>query len=313
MDLGAMSNWTLTSWPTDAEDYIGQPPLAPWKPKIGVVGITANWFGDDKYGFPSLFADSLNEQGLSCSLLALNVAGYEEKSDTKTNVFAGLFCFYVAQNYGNVYDLKDALPGIAIWGPDALSQHFIVHDASGASLIVEVVGGKQHVYLDTNSGVDGNVGVFTNEPTFDWHQQNIEHYEWKRTLARQAIAVPGNFYPEDRFLRAYMMKSGMQDMGLMDADFQEAFSLTVQVMNTVTVPQGNQYGTDSGSGEGSGDHSCWGLVRDHKEPALYWRDATNPTFRKIRVQDVLSNHGPRKRALKMETGPFFIDMTTEMR
>lgn len=41
-------------------------------------------------------------------------------------------------------------------------------------------------------------------------------------------------------------------------------------MNTVTVPQGDQYGTDSGSGEGNGDHSCWGLVRDHKEPALYW-------------------------------------------
>lgn len=59
------------------------------------------------------------------------------------------------------------------------------------------------------------MGVFTNEPTFDWHQKNIEHYEWKRTLARQAVAVPGNFYPEERFLRAYMVKSGMQDMGLM--------------------------------------------------------------------------------------------------
>jgi penicillin V acylase-like amidase (Ntn superfamily) len=155
MDLGAMSNWTLTSWPTDSEDKTGNPPLAFWSPKIGVVGVTANWFGDDHYGFPSLFADSLNEQGLSCSLLALNTAQYEEKSDTKTNVFAGLFCFYVAQNYGNVYDLKDALPGIAIWGPDALAQHFIVHDASGASLIVEVVEGRQTVYLDTNSGANG--------------------------------------------------------------------------------------------------------------------------------------------------------------
>lgn len=57
--------------------------------------------------------------------------------------------------------------------------------------------------------------MFTNEPTFDWHQKNIEHYEWKRTLARQAVAVPGNFYPEERFLRAYMVKSGMQSMGLM--------------------------------------------------------------------------------------------------
>lgn len=43
------------------------------------------------------------------------------------------------------------------------------------------------------------------------------------------------------------------------------------------------------------------------------RDATNPTFRKIRLQDVLGTHGPRKRSLKMETGPFFIDMTKEMR
>jgi choloylglycine hydrolase len=155
MDLGLMSNWTLTSWPTAAEDTAGHPPLAFWTPKIGVVGVTANWFGDEQYGFPSLFADSLNEQGLSCSLLALNVAQYEDRSDAKTNVFAGLFCFYVAQNFGNVYDLQAALLGVAIWGPDALAQHFIVHDASGASLIVEVVGGKQHVYLDTNSGQNG--------------------------------------------------------------------------------------------------------------------------------------------------------------
>lgn len=154
MDLGTMTNWTMTSWPTDADDS-GKPPLAFWTPKIGVVGITANWFGDEHYGFPSLFADSLNEQGLSCAMLALTVTQYEERSDTKTNVFAGLFCFYVAQNYGSVYDLQAALPGIAIWGPDALAQHFIVRDASGASLIVELVGGKQNVYLDTNNGENG--------------------------------------------------------------------------------------------------------------------------------------------------------------
>jgi len=155
MDLGMLSNWTLTSWPADSDDTSGNPPLAVWKPKIGVVGVTANWFGDEKYGFPSFFADSLNERGLSCSLLALTMAGYEEKSETKTNVFAGLFCFYVAQNYDNVYDLKESLANIAIWGPDALAQHFIVHDASGASLIVEVVGGKQYLYLDTNNGANG--------------------------------------------------------------------------------------------------------------------------------------------------------------
>ena len=51
-------------------------------------------------------------------------------------------------------------------------------------------------------------GVTANEPTFDWHLQNIQHYEWKRGLARQAIATPGNFYPEERVLRTHMIKSG---------------------------------------------------------------------------------------------------------
>ena len=70
----------------------------------------------------------------------------------------------------------------------------------------------------------------------------------------------GNYYPEERFLRVHMVKHGMQDMGLMrssnddhDVDvvkndehggdgmstsFQTAFALTVQVLNTVMVPEG---------------------------------------------------------------------------
>lgn len=55
----------------------------------------------------------------------------------------------------------------------------------------------------------------------------------------------------------------MQDMGLMSgksnsldiSEFQNAFSLTVQVLNTVSVPQGNQYGTDSGETSGEGKSS----------------------------------------------------------
>eukprot|EP00600_Ochromonadales_sp_CCMP1393_P006101 CAMPEP_0174973786 /NCGR_PEP_ID=MMETSP0004_2-20121128/11440_1 /TAXON_ID=420556 /ORGANISM="Ochromonas sp., Strain CCMP1393" /LENGTH=335 /DNA_ID=CAMNT_0016224283 /DNA_START=125 /DNA_END=1132 /DNA_ORIENTATION=+ len=323
LDLGLMSNWTITSWPTSVReepqdlDEIHDPPLKIWPSKFGSIGITANWFGDDKYGFPSFFADSLNERGLSCSLLVLDNTGYQEKSDDDdiTNVFAGLFCFYVAQSYDNVYDLRATLPSIRIWGPDALAQHFIVRDASGASLIVEVVGGEQFVYLDLNDGVE-TFGVTTNEPTFDYHLMNVKHYEWKRnTLARQSVATPGNFYPEERLLRVHMMRSGMQEMGLMDTgavNFQNAFSLTVQVLNTVTVPQGYQYGTDSGSEEGDADHSCWGVVRDHLTPALYWRDATNPSFRKIEVAPLLE-HGGRRRAMKLEEGPYFTDLTRAMK
>ena len=45
------------------------------------------------------------------------------------------------------------------------------------------------------------------------------------------------------------------------------------MLNTVSVPQGDQYGTDTGdeSGEGSAaDHTVWAVIRDHAEPALFW-------------------------------------------
>lgn len=320
MDLGTQVNWTITTWPKKLRSGAplkGDPPLAGWPIKYGSVGISGNWFTDEHYGFPSFFADSLNERGLSCSLLMLVGTQYQQRSEDKTNVFAGLFCHYVVQTYEFVLDLQQALPNIAIYGPDALAQHFVIRDSTGASLVVECVGGEQRVYLDRNDNVNG-FGIMTNEPTFDWHLENIKHYQWKRTLARQAVAVPGNFYPEERFLRAYMMREGMEAMGLMAApaaQFQTAFAYAVQVLNTVSVPMGNQYGTDSGdsgSSEGDGDHSVWGVVRDHKNPTLYWRDATNPTFRRIVLSDVdLSVRGSKK-SLLLETGPFFVDMAAAL-
>jgi choloylglycine hydrolase len=293
--------------------------LAAWSSPIGTLGVTANWFGDEIYGFPSLFGDSLNEKGLSCSLLTLINSQYEEKASDKLNVFAGLFCHYVATNYDSVITLQTALQDIRIWGPDALAQHFVVRDATGASLVIECVDGVKRVYLDKNDGTSG-YGIMTNEPGFDYHLESIKHYEWKRTLSRQAVAIPGNFYPEERFLRVHMVKSGMQDEGYFNSNasisYQQAFSLTSQVLNVITVPMGQQYGTDTGesSGEGSNpDHSVWGVIRDHSTPALFWRDSGNPTFRRLLLRDMDFSEKADRKAIKMQEGAFYIDMKDQMK
>jgi penicillin V acylase-like amidase (Ntn superfamily) len=268
LDLGTQNNWSITTWPRKLsmpnEQYA-------WPARYGTVGISGNWLGDEREKFPIFFADSLNEKGVSCSLLTLVNTKYQDRDDSKTNVFAGTFCHYVAQNYASVAELQKALETIAIYGPDMLAQHFLVRDRAGQSLIIELVDGKQNVYLDKNDDVTG-FGIMTNEPTFNWHLQNIQHYQWKRnSLSRQSVAIPGNFYPEERFLRVYMMKQGMQSYGLMETtSYQTAVALTAQVLNTISVPQGNQYGTDSGDGEGENDHSAWGVIRDHDDPTIYW-------------------------------------------
>lgn len=319
MDLGSNSNWTITTWPRgtvvesyqDKDDAGGNPTT--WKSVYGTVGITGNWMGDDKYLFPHLFGDSINEVGLSCGLLTLVGTKYQKIDPKKTNIFYGVFCQWATGLYSNVRDLNEDLDDVAVWGPNIVGEHFILRDSTGASLVLEFVEGKMNRYLDLNDGQTG-YGIMTNEPEFDWHLTNIAHYEWKRTLARQAIEIPGGWYPEQRFLRVYMVKEGMQSGGYDETtDYQLAFSLTAQVLNTVTVPMGNQYGTDTGeaSGEGGGaDHTIWGMIRDHADAAIYWRDAGNPTFRRLRLKDLPLAEGSPQKSMVLETGPFFVDATS---
>ena len=100
-DITAFSNWTITTWPqssTFRSDVIN------WEDAVyDTIGMTVNWSGDEDYGTPSNFLDSMNEMGLSCSVLALADSHYEERSDdpSKINVFNGVFCLYISQMYGS--------------------------------------------------------------------------------------------------------------------------------------------------------------------------------------------------------------------
>jgi len=46
----------------------------------------------------------------------------------------------------------------------------------------------------------------TNEPPLRWHEQNVALWKWKRTLYEPAVALPGGYYPDERFLRAVVLR-----------------------------------------------------------------------------------------------------------
>ena len=122
---------------------------------------TGNWFGDDHYGFPSLFGDAINEKGLSCGMLTLVGTKYEEPSIRKKNIFYGTFCQYITQSFGSVVEAMDAMDSIVIWGPAIVQEHFILRDSTGVSLVIELMDGKRTMYLDYNDGQSG-WGIMTN-------------------------------------------------------------------------------------------------------------------------------------------------------
>ena len=180
--------------------------------------------------------------------------------------------------------------------------HFIVRDAKGQGLAVEFMDQSTKLYDDLNDGGEHGYGVFTNEPPYQWQLANVRHFRWKQSLARESTVVPGNWYPDERFLRIHLVKSAMPT----PQSYQEAVQHALHVLNVITVPMGLQMGTDSGFGEGQADHTHYGHIYDHRNATLYWRHQTNLQLERVRLADVLRSSTPL--ALPMNNDlPFFHD------
>ena len=119
------------------------------------------------------------------------------------------------------------------------------------------------------------------------------------------VAMPGSFYPDERFLRLHLVKSALPP----PTSQREAIQHAAHVLNVVTVPMGAQMGTDSGAGEGAGDHTMWGTIYDHKEKALYFRTMTNMNLQRVQLSDLKLGAGaaPKRLALDAPALPWYAD------
>ena len=114
---------------------------------------------------------------------------------SRPNLQFSYLCQWAVELYETVAEVRDALEhGVSLWGSGTGGKdytHWVLRDASGKSLVVETpADGTLHLHDDPNDGV-GGVGIMTNGPQFEYHALAAQHYAWKRTLVRQAVAVPG--------------------------------------------------------------------------------------------------------------------------
>lgn len=183
------------------------------------------------YGFAGMMASAgsvgikrgvtagMNTAGLSCdmqTLLGTSYPLYPADPQNTVPVSNVVFCEWALATFSSTAEVKASLtpdptatgapPAAAIYGPDLLGQHFVLRDANGASLVVECLNGVTLLHDDFNDGGLTGFGVFTNEPPFPWQVENAKHFDWKQTMARAAVAVPGGFYPDERFLRLHALK-----------------------------------------------------------------------------------------------------------
>ena len=82
----------------------------------------------------------------------------------------------------------------------------------------------------------------------------------------------------------------------------------VHVLNTITVPMGSQMGTDSGAGEGQGDHTQFGVVYDHVNATMYFRSQTNQNLQRLVLQQLSLQQGDAPEYLPVSNSlPWFVD------
>lgn len=252
--------------------------------KYGRVGFVA---GVPRLVLKRFQTGGLNEVGLACDQQTLLNASYPTLDSSALIVTTDSFCAEALANYSTARELEAALTNgsLGIVAGFVKETHFVVRDALGESLVVEAIDGQVVTRLDLNDDGRTGFGILTNEPRFDVHVANVRHFKWKQSLQGSAVTIPGTWYPDERFLRIYIVKKGMQA----PTSYITAVQQAIHVLNTITVPMGNnQLGTDSSTGEGRHDHTLYGVIYDHVNAKVYWRTYKNSNLQLLDLSTALN-------------------------
>ncbi|MEP9352910.1 choloylglycine hydrolase family protein [Xanthobacter sp. KR7-65] len=275
-----------------------------WTGKYAAVGLNALGL--------KIFVDGMNEKGLVGGLLYLpNVAQFQEvgPAEAKNSIASFELLTYVLTSFATVGEAKEGLPKIKVSrapqtdfkGP--VPVHMTLHDATGASLVVEYVGGELQMH-------DNPTGVLTNAPTFDWHIANLGQYVSLSALEPPAMKVgpltiaapstgaglhglPGDMLSPSRFLRAFFFSRNAPQPATPEAGLTTLHHL----MSSFDIAPGSVVTkADSAAGGGvSGNETTeWTVYADLKNLRYTFTTYDNPDLQAIDMAKVkLDGKEPR--------------------
>jgi choloylglycine hydrolase len=269
----------------------------------------------------------MNEAGLAVG--ALWLPGFTEyNSAVNDNTLAldvGLLSNWALGMCETVSEFEEGLKFVEIWGNalwnNEIPLHFSIHDATGASMVVEFLAGGGPPVMRQNP-----VGVLTNAPPFDWQLSNIGNYVGLTSLDAAPITIgsedyfppghgsgmrglPGDSTPPSRFVRTVFQKQ----FATQPANSTKASDLALHLLNTVDIPLGTSKAQKASAGD---DYTQWVVVKALSVGTLgtfSYRTADNPSLMQINFAD-LNLDDPVEATYPMPTDePTFIDITEKLK
>lgn len=279
--------------------------------KYGIVG--ANGFGFDVH------ADAINEKGLYVGLHYFpGYASYNQPDPSKYDVSMAAedYVTWLLANFASVKEVKANFDKVflvenplKVLGNMSIPAHFVVHDKTGACVVIEPLNKKLIIY-------DNPVGVFTNSPSFDWHVTNLNNYMNLSVInvepfdfAGQQLrapgegsglrGLPGDATPPSRFVRAAIYSQS--------AIKQETAALTVpqvfHLMNNFDIPVGSVRDVVK-KADGTivfNEITSWTTVIDLKNLSYSFKTYQGQQVCQVDVQETLQAAKEKVRHISMES------------
>ena len=214
--------------------------------KYAVLGMSVS---SDGY---FIFADGVNEKGLTCAILELPSQNIwaDQLIEEKENILPYDVTFWILANFTTVKELKEGLKNLNIVAPLddqgalATQVHWLVSDATGDSIVIEKTRTSFRAYYN-------KVGVLTNSPTYDWHLTNLNRYlnvsnkqsdsvKWGNELLKPysqgfgGLGLPGDYSSSSRFVKASFLRNHID----LDVDYEEGILECFHILNSVAVLEG---------------------------------------------------------------------------
>ena len=286
-----------------------------------------------KYGFAGANAlgmtamvDGINDQGLYVGLFYF--PGYASYADaTKENAARAMaphqYGNWLLGNFSSVEDVKANFDKVvlvpvvvpAIGGPPPV--HFVVHDRSGKSVVIEPVEKSLKIH-------DNPLGVMSNSPTFDWHMTNLRNYVNLSAINVPPIGVdgitlaqlgqgsglrglPGDFTPPSRFVRAVAFSQSAIPSDTASQSVLQAF----HILNNFDIPYGAV--REIHEGQTHAEYTTWTAASDLKNLRWYFRTYEDQTIRSVDLVKTLAAAHDGIKFIKMSSQQPVADISGDFR
>ena len=240
-----------------------------------------------------LYFEATNEKGLS--MAGLNFpenAFYYEYAEGKENVAPFELIPYLLGRCKAVAEVKEALECVNVVycsfseGLPVSPLHWLIADKE-QSITLECTREGMKVY-------ENPFGVLTNNPTFDFHVMNMNHYMGLHegfaqntvssklelenfSLGMGALGLPGDFSSSSRFVKTVFIK----EKSVCDGSEKESVNQFFHILRSVAMPKGCVLAKN-----GEYEYTRYSCCCNTQELVYYYTTYQNSTVRKAEMQAV---------------------------